>query len=129
MRYKVPKSLLLRVCVYPSADNSKVFVAHCLELDLIGQGNTPKEAISELIESIELQIEATEESQCQLFFEAPACVWQKYKQGRNAGRAIMQRIVAQAQKSFISRKRAVPEFENVIATNNVPRQFLSVTTS
>jgi len=126
MRSKVPKSLLLRVCVYRSCDANDVFVAHCLELDLIGQGHTPRVALRELIESIELQIEASEESNCQLFFEAPAWVWQRYKQAKNAGRAIMQRIVQQAQSSFVSQGRTLPEFENVLATNNVPQRYLSV---
>ncbi len=125
MHSKVPKSLLLRACVYRSSDAKRIFVAHCLELDLIGQGRTPKDALCELIESIELQIEASEEADCQLFFAAPAGVWQRYKQAKNAGRTIMQMIVNQAQSSFASPGHTLPEFENVLATINVPQQYLS----
>ncbi|RKY04567.1 MAG: hypothetical protein DRP66_11560, partial [Planctomycetota bacterium] len=71
--------MLFRACVYPSPDAKGLLVAHCLELDLIGEGATPQEAVVELKQAIELQIEACK-SLSQLFFPAPAYVWQKYKQ-------------------------------------------------
>ena len=81
MAIKVPKSILFRACVYPSPDINNLFVAHCLELDLIGEGSTPKDAIVELIQAIEIQIEACK-SPSQFFFPAPGGVWQKYKQAK-----------------------------------------------
>ena len=73
--------LIFRACVYPSPDVKGWLVVHCLELDLIGEGATPKDAIVELIQAIEIQIEACK-TNSQLFFPAPAYVWQRYKQGK-----------------------------------------------
>jgi hypothetical protein len=97
-------------------------VAHCLELDLLGEGATPKDAIAELIQAIELQIDTcTNESQ--FFFPAPAHVWQKYSQGKATGRVILERIVRQAMKQ--ASPRYVPRFENVVATSPVPDEYLA----
>ncbi len=125
MAVKVPKSMLLRACVYPSPDIQGSFVAHCLELDLIGEGRTPKKAIIELIQAIEIQIEACENAS-QLFFPAPASVWQKFKQARNAGRFILGRIVQEAlNKTFPL--DYIPNFQEVLASSAVPQQYVQVT--
>lgn len=121
---KIPKSMLLRVCVYPSPDISGVLVAHCLELDLIGEGKTPRKAIAELIQAIELQIEACE-SPSQFFFPAPASVWQRFKQAYTANRDILQRIVTQAAQRT-SQFDYIPTFQNVVATSAVPQQYVHV---
>jgi len=126
MSSKVPKSMLLRACLYPSPDVQGLYVAHCLELDLIGEGKTPKEAMIELIEAIELQIEACEHFGSLFAFPAPPIVWLRYKQAKNAGRAIMQRIVKQAQKEYAQKGNVVPEFDNVLATNTVPEEYCAV---
>jgi len=114
--------MLFRVCVYASPDVKGLLVAHCLELDLIGEGTTPQDAIAELIQAIELQIEACK-SPSQLFFPAPAYVWQKYKQARNAGRLIMKRVVDQALKAT-PQVAYVPHFESVVATSAVPEEYV-----
>lgn len=126
MAVKVPKSMLFRVCVYSSPDIKGVFVAHCLELDLIGEGKTPKKAIIELIQAVEIQIEACE-NPSQFFFPAPAFVWQQFKQAHNAGRAILQRIIKQAiQKT--SQLAYAPTFQNVAASSSVPQQYVQTVT-
>lgn len=124
MAVKVPKSILFRACVYPSPDVKGFFVAHCLELDLIGEGKTPRKAIVELIQAIELQIEACD-NVSQLFFLAPASVWQGFKQAHNAGRVILKRIVQQAFQQTPTPKYT-PHFQGVWATNAVPQQYVKV---
>ena len=126
MAVKIPKSMLFRACVYPSPDINNLFVAHCLELDLIGEGSTPRESIVELIQAIELQIKACK-SASQFFFPAPGEVWRKYKQAKNAGRVILQRIIEQAVRTT-SRLDYAPHFENVVATSAVPKEYVSIAT-
>ena len=124
MAVKIGKSVLFRACVYPSSDIEGYFVANCLELDLLGEGATPKDAIVELIHAIELQIEGCK-SISQFFFPAPNQVWRRYDQARNAGRLVLQRIVNQALRKT-SRLTFSPRFDNVVATSDVPSQYLSV---
>ena len=122
MAIKIPKSMLFRACIYPSPDVDGIFVAHCLELDLIGEGSTPKNAIVELLHAIELQIESCESSS-QFFFMAPGEIWRKYKNAIDSGRVILQRIVDQA----VSNTRAhqyIPHLQNVGATSGVPKEYL-----
>jgi len=45
----------LHVCVCYASEKPTIFVAHCLELDLIGEGNDKQEAISRLKKTIEIQ--------------------------------------------------------------------------
>jgi len=84
MAVKVPKSIMFRACVYPSPDIDGYYVAHCLELDLIGEGRTPKFALKELIDAIELQIESCDDIS-QLFFPAPASIWKRFKESHDDG--------------------------------------------
>jgi hypothetical protein len=123
MAVQVPKSMLLRACIYPSPDR-KGFVAHCLELDLVGEGKTPKKAIVELIEAIEIQIEACDNTN-QFFFVAPEPIWQKYKEAQNAGRVILRRLITGAFRQ-IPAGSYIPHFERVAATSAVPRQYVQV---
>jgi hypothetical protein len=118
---KVSKSMLFRACVYPSPDAKGLLVAHCLELDLIGEGVTLQDAVVELKRAIELQIEACK-SLSQLFFPAPASVWQKYKQARNAGRIVKQ-SVDQDPKATPG-VAYMPHFESVVATSAVPAKYV-----
>jgi predicted RNase H-like HicB family nuclease len=119
MAIGIPKSYLFRACLYPSEDREGYFVAHCLELDLIGEGRCPEEAISELTQAIDIQIE-TSTNPCQLFFSAPEEIWEQYR--KNAGRVILQRIVVDAM-SKVHRRDFSPQFERIVATNNVPERF------
>lgn len=123
---KIPNSMLFRACLYPSNDIAGYYVAHCLELDLIGEGPTPKDALIELIQAIELQI-AECGNNSEFFFPAPNEIWQQYSRAINAGRVIMQRIVRQAFNGIApSHARYIPRFENVVATSSVPKQFIGV---
>jgi len=123
MAIQVPKSAQFRACIYPSSDK-KGFVAHCLELDLIGEGKTPQKAIVELIEAIEIQIKACD-NPSQFFFFAPESVWQMYKKAQDAGRVVLRRIVNNAYRQSTT-YGYVPNFEKVAASNAVPKQYVQV---
>lgn len=94
------KSMSFRVVVYPSEFSESYFTAHCLELDVIGQGRTLEGAIAQLLEAIETQLMTCAETGAQFEFWAPGMVWYKYEQARKANRKIsdelMERIIAQA---------------------------------
>jgi hypothetical protein len=121
MAFKIP-NMLFRACVYPSEDIPGYYVAHCLELDLIGEGPEPVNAIIELIQAIEIQLESCT-NPSQFFYPAPNEIWKKYE--KSAGRAILQRII----KKALSAKTPAnyhPRFERVVATNAVPPQYIGV---
>jgi hypothetical protein len=120
MAVKIPNNMLFRVCVYPSEDIKGYFVAHCLELDIIGEGATPLDAIIELTKAIDIQLESCT-TLSQFFFPAPDEIWQKYEQ--NSGRVILQKIVEQALNAMPSAD-FLPHFEKVVATNAVPDVFV-----
>ena len=61
---------MFRACVYPSSDEKGRFIAHCLELDVIGEGGSVEEAMNELLEAIDAQMEACEETGAQVCFFA-----------------------------------------------------------
>ena len=54
-------------------------IAHCLEFDIIAQGRTKKEALKNLIDGIELQVNFAIENNSleQLYNPAPPEYWQK----------------------------------------------------
>jgi len=111
-----------RACLYASPDIKGYFVAHCLELDVIGEGSKPEKAIIELIQAIELQIEnCTDFSQ--FLFPAPASVWKRYKDSRNAGRAVLRRILDEAFQELPELTHK-PTFENIGATRAIPSQYV-----
>ena len=121
---KLSKSMSFRACLYLSPDVEGHFVAHCLELDVIGEGCSPEKAIVELIQAIELQIEnCTNFSQ--FFFPAPASVWKRYRDSLNAGRAILQRIVEEAFEE-LPELTYTPMLENIGATPAIPSQYVAI---
>jgi predicted RNase H-like HicB family nuclease len=56
------------------------YVAHCLELDIVGSGGTPEEALKEMRELVEEQISFHFEHgiENKLFRPAPAEYWNKW---------------------------------------------------
>jgi hypothetical protein len=121
MAVKIP-SMLFRACVYPSEDIPGYYVAHCLELDLIGEGPTPLKAIIELTQAIDIQVKSCT-NLSQFFFPAPDDIWQQYE--KNAGRVILGRIVKRA-LAATSSARYSPRFEKVVATASVPKQYIGI---
>jgi predicted RNase H-like HicB family nuclease len=61
------------------------WIAHCLQFDLIGDGETKDEAIQNLYEAIALQVQTTIESQnfANLFSPAEGRVFDMFARGRN----------------------------------------------
>ncbi len=72
----------LHVVFYYEQDR---WIAHCLQFDLIGDGDTKDEAIQSLYDAISLQIEATLESRnfANLFSPAEGRVFDMFARGRN----------------------------------------------
>lgn len=124
---KIPKSMPFRVCVYPCTDERGVFVAHCLELDVIGDGTSVEAAISELLKVIETQIEICGRTGAQLLFPAPGRVWQKYMAAKKINRKVpgelVRRIVASANKRL---GHPVPRLDDILASKDVPEEYLAV---
>lgn len=123
MPIKIPKSMLFRACLYQSQDVLGVFVAHCLELDLIGEGTSPEKAIVELIQAMEIQIENCDNFS-QFLFPAPASVWKRYKDSINAGRVVLARIVEKALHELPD-LTYIPNFETIAATSAIPREYIA----
>lgn len=72
----------LRVIVYQERG---IWLSHCLELDIVGEGETPQESLKTLVELCTLQVEtAVEAGDLQSIFRAaPAEYWKLYLQGRD----------------------------------------------
>lgn len=62
------QAMSFRACVYPDQDDSTVFIAHCMEMDVMGEGSCIPEAISELREIIEVQLDSCERTGSQVIF-------------------------------------------------------------
>jgi hypothetical protein len=93
--------LSLRAVIYREGD---MHLAHCLELDLAGEGNTRAEAVKTLIELIQIQVEAAlaDGDISSIFRPAPAEYWRLFTQaepvpssrlGRLAGRLESRNLV------------------------------------
>jgi len=114
--------------VYPSPDEKGHFIAHCLELDVVGESSNVEGAVSELLESIETQIESCRETGAQLQFFAPAKVWYKYQSARKAGRRIagelLERVVARANRR-LGCNASSDIFDNIVGTREIPSECLA----
>ena len=116
---------MFRVCVYPSDEKGR-FVAHCLELDVLGEGACVEEAMSELLEAIETQIEACEDTGAQLQFFAPPQVWKRYKAALTANRCIARELLERVVRSANERLGVpVDIFERVVGARGVPPECLA----
>ena len=63
-------------------DESQKHIVHCLELDLVADGNSPDEAVSNLIDVIKVHLEFTYENDNwdYIFHPAPPELWAKFAQ-------------------------------------------------
>ena len=73
----------IRVVLYKE---DGAWVAHCLEFDLIGSGNTKKRALSDLSECIAIQLEQSLKHDCKqnLFHPADGETWRRWAFGKAA---------------------------------------------
>ena len=76
-----------KICVYRSEYDSRYFIAHCMELDVIGQNLTIEGAVRQCLESIETQIKIFRESKgkIKLKFRAPSKIWERYRNSVKVG--------------------------------------------
>lgn len=124
---KVPKSISFRACIYSSKEEGGAFVAHCLELDVVGVSATVEGSLDELLEGIETQLDTCTEFNTQLLFPAPPIVWQKYNQAKKAGRKLsselLDRVIRNANRrlGYITDNR----FDYIVGTREVPRECLA----
>jgi len=72
---RVPHGFNFKIVVYPNPDEQDAWLAHCLEMDLMGFGPTVQAAVEELLGAIKTQIAHAGEVD-QVFFPAPEHVWQ-----------------------------------------------------
>jgi predicted RNase H-like HicB family nuclease len=70
-----------QVLVYPEDD---WWIAHCLEMDLPAEGNTPDEAIQNLLDIARVQVEDALKHQnlTSIFSAAPAELWRQFAFGK-----------------------------------------------
>ena len=75
----------IRVVFYREEERT---IAHCLELDLLGDGDTREEAIERLSQAIRIQVEASVEfgNPRNLFRPADSEIFQMYAAGRDIGK-------------------------------------------
>lgn len=96
------KGLPFRVCVYQSEDEQGYYVAHCLEMDVIGVGTSVEEAMCELLECIDTQMDVCQEQGLNFLRAVPAEISRRYMQAKEQGQRIceelMNRIIRQANK-------------------------------
>ena len=59
------------VVFYPAIDGPRI-VAHCMDLDLVGQGNTVEEAFTILMRAVRVQIKACDETGANFLSPAPS---------------------------------------------------------
>lgn len=75
----------IRVVFYRDDDNKSVWIAHCLEFDLIGHGTDWNQAMSMLTEAVGIQIRNTLKSKNykNLFTQAPAEYQMMFAKGKH----------------------------------------------
>ena len=128
MRQRISKSMSFRACVYPSGDEKGHFIAHCLELDVVGEGANVEDAVSELLEVIETQSESCRETGAQFQFFAPAEVWYKYRLAKKLNRRIagelLERVVERANRR-LGLHISSDIFDNIVGTKEIPGECLA----
>lgn len=112
--------LPIRIVVYPSEDTSGYLIAHCLELDLVGENRTLEGAVLELIENIAAQVAACTENEARLYFPAPQSVAEKYLHAREKGTKIPDEIIERIIKRTIGGER----IDTIVATKQVREDYL-----
>jgi len=110
----------IRIVVYPSEDTSRSLIAHCLELDIIGEDATLEGALRELFENIAAQIEACNGYNARLYFPAPASVSEKYLTAKVRGREIPDEMIQRIMQGIAGRE----EVDSVFATEQVREDYL-----
>ena len=80
MSAKFPSTYYLSVLIYPNDEGE--YIAHCLEMDLIGIGDTHKKAVEDLADHIEMQVSFARQEECpeMLWHPAPKRLLNKFEE-------------------------------------------------
>ena len=85
-----PKSL--SVFIYPETKGDG-YIAQCLELDIIGMDKSVEGALGELMELIDIQLEACEKTGASFRFRSPESDWDRYKRAQESGTKVPLEII------------------------------------
>ncbi len=110
--------LPFRVVVYPSDERPGYLTAHCLELDLVGEGRNLEGAVAELFENIAAQIEACEDNDARLYFPSPEWVGEKFLHAQRYGRKIPDEII----QRIVS--KGTNDVDRIVATGEITEEHL-----
>jgi len=113
-------ALPIRVVVYPSEDTPGQLIAHCLELDLVGENKTLEGAVLELFENIALQVVACTENEARLYFPAPQSIAEKYLQAKEKGTKIPDEMI----QRIVKRITGNEQIDTIVATKQVKEDCL-----
>jgi len=82
------------IVVYPSEDaEGGAFTAHCLNMDVLADDDTVEGAVSKVLETIEVSLEAAEKHNANAFRDAPEEYWDKLASARPIARELWERIL------------------------------------
>jgi len=90
------RRVLLRfpILVYPSEhDDIGRFTAHCLNLDIIADDDSLEGAVSKLLETIEQQLDAAEESGVDPIQLAPQRYWEMLGRAKKIPSELLERVI------------------------------------
>ena len=78
----------LRAVFYRESD---VWLAHCLEMDLVGDGASPEEAIKQLSEAVSIQVQTSIEHNnlANLFQPADAGFFEMFAAGKDSAQGLL----------------------------------------
>jgi hypothetical protein len=79
---------MIRIVFYRDGDDDSIWIAHCLEFDLMGHGSTQSQALNDLSIAISIQIDCSLESEnmANLFCQAPPEFQLMYARGDEIAR-------------------------------------------
>jgi len=120
-RRAIPAFMPLSILVYPDPDNEGRMVAHCLEFDVIGYGDSVEDSMLRLLSLVDSHIFACEQAGADIWFPAPGDIWRKFVAAVKANRKIPDelndRILAQTEVpcGYLRRRN----LENTLSLGNV----------
>jgi len=95
------------IVIYPSEfDSAARFTAHCLNMDLVADSDSVEGAVSDLLETIEAQLEAAQKYNAEAFHYAPQRYWDKLKGAKELSRELRERIIFDANRR-LSRDKGI----------------------
>jgi len=92
----------LRVLIYREDDE---WIAHLLEMDLVGTGATPEKAQADLLKAIEAQLSFCFEQKTDPFFPAPKELFEAWEQIQHEG--LKQFVQAKGSKTPADRRATI----------------------